>query len=169
MGDPRLNSIHLDNIRRQDFRRARDELLDARGTQTLYAELSQPPSASATFINQPVPGQTAPPLNLWLADREFIYPLKVGLNTLGRSSDNDLVVEELYISRRHCAILVHHDGSCLLQDMSSKNGTFLNGIKINGPTKLRTGDEIRICNRQFVFVAKNAPPSSGPPTNTIVE
>src|SRR5262245_5041032 len=153
MGDPRLNSLHLDPTRRQEFRRAREVLLQTRGNETIYAERKrdEEPDPGSTFI-QNNDGKAAPTnLEMWLVDREFIYPLKIGLNTLGRSADNDVVVEDLYISRRHCAILVHHDNSCVLQDTASKNGTYLNGAKISEPTKLRPGDEIRICNRQFVF------------------
>jgi len=168
MGDPRLNSLHLDPLRRQEFRRSREALLQARGQETLYAE-RQRDDSSNTLIRSPTGGDLPDHLTCWLRDKDFIYPLKVGLNTMGRSSDNDLVVEDLYISRRHCAILVHHDGSCVLHDMSSKNGTYLNGVKIGGPTPLRAGDEIRICNRQFVFVTRAHAQASpgGPPTQTI--
>jgi pSer/pThr/pTyr-binding forkhead associated (FHA) protein len=156
MSDPRLNSLHLDSARRQDFRRAKEVLLQARGNETIYAEQKRQgePDPGTTFIHN----KGCPPpasLEVWLTDREFIYPLKVGLNTLGRSADNDVVVEDLYVSRRHCAILVHHDNSCVLQDTASKNGTYLNGAKISAPTNLRPGDEIRICNRQFVFQSRS--------------
>src|SRR5262249_22781665 len=151
MGDPRLNSLHLDPTRRQEFRRAREVLLQTRGNETIYAERKrdEEPDPGSTFI-QNNKGNAATPTNLetWLVDREFIYPLKVGLNTLGRSADNDVVVEDLYISRRHCAILVHHDNTCVLQDVASKNGTFINGARIAGPTVLKPGDEIPICNPQ---------------------
>src|SRR5262245_51648760 len=131
MGDPRLNSLHLDPSRRQDFRRAREVLLQERGNETIYAEREREPDPSNTLIRSPSSVKNPPPnLVQWLVDKEYIYPLVVGLNTMGRSADNDLVVEDLYISRRHCAILVHHDGSCVLHDMSSKNGTYLNGLKI---------------------------------------
>lgn len=153
MSDPRLNSLHLDPNRRQDFRRAREALLQSRGTETVYAERKRSDESEAGTTCIQNKGGTAPShLEFWLLDREFIYPLKVGLNTMGRSADNDVVVEDLYISRRHCAILVHHDKSCTLHDVASKNGTFLNGTKIGGPTTLKCGDEIRICNRQFVFL-----------------
>ena len=173
MGDPRLNSLHLDSTRRQEFRRAREALLQARGNETIYAERKRAEESDpgTTFIHNNK--ANAPPSNLevWLVDREFIYPLKVGLNTLGRSADNDVVVEDLYISRRHCAILVHHDNSCVLQDVASKNGTFINGARIAGPTPLKAGDEIRICNRNFVFQTRvanpNGPPSPPNPTRTI--
>src|SRR5262245_9141301 len=159
MGDPRLNSLHLDPTRRQDFRKAREALLQSRGNETIFAERkrNEESDPGTTFIHNR--GAAPPPtLEVWLVDREYIYPLKVGLNTMGRSADNDVVVEDLYVSRRHCAVLVHSDNTCVLQDVASKNGTFLNGAKIGGPTKLKSGDEIRICNRQFVFQTRAAHP-----------
>src|SRR5947199_125562 len=93
-----------------------------------------------------------------LMDKEYVYPLKVGLNTIGRMPDNDVVLEDAYVSRRHCAVLVHAGDVCELHDVASKNGTFLNGQKIEGPTPLKTGDEIRMCNKHLVFVARAAGP-----------
>jgi len=172
MGDPRLNSLHLDPSRRQDYRRAREALLQSRGVETICAERQRGADSDLdnTFIrNQD--GPTPPTLDYWLVDREYIYPLKVGLNTMGRSADNDVVVEDLYVSRRHCAVLVHHDSSFVLHDTASKNGTFLNGTKIDGPTPLKAGDEIRICNRHFIFLTRKAAPDGpvvpSPPTHTI--
>jgi hypothetical protein len=172
MGDPRLNSLHLEPGRRQDYRRAREALLQSRGSETIYAERKRTEDSdpSNTFIRNE--GGAAPSaLDFWLVDREYIYPLKVGLNTMGRSSDNDVVVEDLYVSRRHAAILVHHDNHFMLHDTASKNGTFLNGAKIGGPTPLRPGDEIRICNRNFRFLTRLAspdgPPPASPPTHTL--
>jgi hypothetical protein len=171
MADPRLNSLHLDPSRRQDYRRARDQLLQERGSQTLCGERQRDLDAQAnnTLIRHSAALPAA--VACWLSDREFVYPLKIGLNTMGRSADNDVIVEDLYVSRRHCAVLVHHDNSCVLQDTASKNGTFVNGAKIGGPTTLRPGDCIRICNREYVFHNRAAVPE-GPhggvsPTRTI--
>ncbi len=184
--DPRFNSVHLDPSRRQDYRRAREALLESRGQHTLYAERHPTDSdPSHTFIRNPTGavggpqiGEAPPDLEYWLVDREFLYPLKVGVNTVGRSSDNDVIVEDLYISRRHCAILVHHDRACELHDTASKNGTLVNGQKMRGPTPLKSGDEIRICNRQFIFLTRNGtlsldkpPPARRPgsPTHTLAD
>jgi hypothetical protein len=173
MGDPRLNSLHLDPVRRQDYRRAREILLGSRGLETLCGEQRRAAETdpSTTCIRQ-ADGPPPAHLHFWLVDRDFIYPLKVGVNTLGRSGDNDVVVEDLYVSRRHCAILVHHDNSCVLHDTASKNGTYLNGAKVAGPTPIKPGDEVRICNRQFVFLTRNSPanpPAAGPLTHTLAE
>ena len=145
MGDPRLNSLHLDPTRRQDFRRAREALLQSRGNETIYAERKRGEESDpgTTFIHNR--GSAPPPtLEVWLVDREYIYPLKIGLNTMGRSADNDVVVEDLYVSRRHCAVLVHHDNTCVLQDVASKNGTILNGSRVSQPSAVIADDVLEV-------------------------
>ncbi len=157
MGDPRFNSIHLDgSARRDQYRRARERLLGARGFQTLIAEKKEEGAEDRpdTIIQGPVEGQ-AEELVFWLQDQDdCIYPLKVGINTAGRSEDNDVVVEDSFVSRRHCAILIHLGKDCELHDTASKNGTYLNGSRITGPTRLNPGDEIRLCGKHFRFRSK---------------
>jgi pSer/pThr/pTyr-binding forkhead associated (FHA) protein len=67
-----------------------------------------------------------------------------------------VVVEDAYVSRRHCAVLVHAGNYCELHDVASKNGTYLNGRKIECPTRLKAGDEIRMCNKNLVFMSTAA-------------
>jgi pSer/pThr/pTyr-binding forkhead associated (FHA) protein len=98
----------------------------------------------------------------WLRDREGIYPLKAGVNTIGRHPDNDVVLQGTHVSRRHCAILVHV-GGCALHDLASRNGAYVNGVKVNGSTHLVPGDEICICCRRFVFLSKDGTPISASP------
>jgi hypothetical protein len=169
MADPRLNSVHLEPPRRAQYRLARDELLRARGSHTLAVEddpRADPAANPHTLIQKG--GEQAPPgLNYWLVDNDYIYPLRIGINTVGRSPDNDVVVQDCYISRRHCAILVHSGEGCELHDTASKNGTYINGKKIAGPTRLRSGDEIRMCDQRLVFVVRNQPPENPSPTHTL--
>ncbi len=136
---------------------AREQLLNARGGDTMAAERQDALLSGAVEPNntaiQNLPGNVAAsPTTYVLRDAEYIYPLKVGLNTVGRMPDNDVVLPDAYVSRRHCAVLVHAGGRCELHDIASKNGTFLNGNKINGPTRLHSGDQIRMCNRTVVFL-----------------
>ncbi len=164
MMDARLNSVHLEAPRREDFRRAREILLEARGFQTLEIELGNDDSdsfQSNTLIQKSVLSHPSKRLHCWLADDQYVYPLKVGLNTIGRSADNDVVLPNYCISRRHCAILVHVQNGCELHDTASKNGTILNGDKLAHPTPLKPGDVIRICDRRFVFVTKDAKAGDG--------
>ena len=168
MADPRLNSVHLEFPRREQFRQARDVLLNARGWQTVLAEQKDIAAESnrPNTIVQNERGQAPPGVRFWLMDDSFIYPLKIGLNTVGRSPDNDVIIQDGFVSRRHCAILVHASKGAELYDTASKNGTLLNGSKIAGPTRLRTGDEIRMCDRNLIFVLRedDIPPS---PAHTV--
>src|SRR4029077_10818301 len=88
-------------------------------------------------INDELPSPVPVPkdLQFWLLDKEFVYPPRIGLNTIGRSPENDVVVKDGYVSRRHCAILVHAGDGCELHDTASKNGTFINGRKLGGPAR----------------------------------
>ena len=156
MSDPNLNSVHLEFPRREDFRRARNLLLDARGQRTCYLEIQAEELeevGSHTFVEDPR-NKIPTSAEFWLLEKESVYPLKMGVNTIGRLPDNDVVLEGPYVSRRHCAILVHAGNGCEVYDIASKNGTFINGAKLAGPTHLATGDELRMCDRHLVFMSK---------------
>lgn len=157
MADPRLNSVHLEAPRREEFRRARDLLVNGRGLQTQalenYSSDRRGVADPNTFVQNPK-GGIPPNVMQWLMDQEGIYPLKVGVNTVGRMPDNDVVLQGPYVSRRHCAILVHASQGCELYDIASKNGTYLNGRRLSGPTRLVSGDEIRMCDRQLIFMSR---------------
>src|SRR5581483_9812419 len=111
----------------------------------------EPGDHGQTLNESPAPG-----VRFWLLDRESVYPLKIGLNTIGRAPENDVVLKDAFVSRRHCAILVHAGDGCELHDTASKNGTFLNGRKLAGPTPLNPGDEIRMCDCQLVFLTRTS-------------
>jgi hypothetical protein len=153
MGDPRLNSIHLPDARRLQYRNARELLLQSRGNQTIYA-IDLPPVELQHHTLLDAPAGQAVQATYWLTDKNQTYPLKIGVNTVGRSSDNDVVVQDGCVSRRHCAILVHVSSGCELHDTASKNGTFVNGERLTAPRRLRPGDEIRMCDQQYTFQAR---------------
>ena len=157
MPEPQLSSVHLKaNPRREDFRRARQRLLDARGSQTVIAEKSGMGPVIMSHSMGPAASQiTQLPADcvFVLKDGELIYPLKTGINTIGRFFESDVFLCEKHISRRHCAILVHTSGACDLHDTASRNGTLLNGKRVMSPTAIYSGDRIRLCNREFTFLS----------------
>jgi DNA-binding winged helix-turn-helix (wHTH) protein len=75
---------------------------------------------------------------------------------IGRGSDADIVLPERQVSRHHSKIH-YRDGRYLLEDLTSKNGTFLNGQQVSGTAPLQDGDEIQIalCVR-LLFVGTDA-------------
>jgi hypothetical protein len=154
MSDSHLNSVHLPAPRREQFRVVRDSLLNSAGEHTLAGSL--PPNVPALAPDRTLLQPDGKPLpasvKFVLVDNEHVFPLKVGINTVGRLPDNDVVVPDPYVSRRHVAVVVHATGGCELHDIASKNGTLLNGQGISGPTRLHSGDHIRLSDHLLVFL-----------------
>jgi two-component system, cell cycle sensor histidine kinase and response regulator CckA len=69
-------------------------------------------------------------------------PLRDGL-VLGRSADCELVVDDAELSRRHARFLAVV-GSFVVEDLGSRNGTWVNGSRIDAPTKLAFGDRVQV-------------------------
>jgi pSer/pThr/pTyr-binding forkhead associated (FHA) protein len=69
--------------------------------------------------------------------------------TIGRSSDADLVILDDKASRIHCGIR-RWDGDFFLKDLKSRNGTYVNGERID-MVKLNFGDRIRVGSLLFSF------------------
>jgi hypothetical protein len=63
--------------------------------------------------------------------------------SIGRSADTDLCLEDKLISRRHCELELR-EGAIEVRDLGSRNGTCLNGEKINGKALARPGDQIKV-------------------------
>jgi DNA-binding winged helix-turn-helix (wHTH) protein len=77
---------------------------------------------------------------IW-GDREI--SLSEGENILGRDRDAVVWVDVYSVSRHHARITVSGE-EATLEDLGSKNGTFLRGKGLDGPQPVRDGDEIRI-------------------------
>ena len=69
--------------------------------------------------------------------------LSDGENILGRGTDSLVWIDAQSVSRRH-AVLNVAAGLATLEDLGSKNGTFVNGIRLSSPVALRDGDELRV-------------------------
>jgi hypothetical protein len=155
MSDPRLQSIHLEGQPRRDqFRAARQVLRAACGSHTLAGDVNvldderlETATVPAVSSTPAVTGRFA----FYLKDGVNVYPLHPGMNSVGRLPDNDVIIRDECVSRRHCAVVIHSDMRCELHDVASKNGTLLNGKKIPGPTRLQSGDQITLCNRRLTF------------------
>jgi pSer/pThr/pTyr-binding forkhead associated (FHA) protein len=81
------------------------------------------------------------------------FPLRVGLTAVGRLSENDIVVEQRAVSRRHCVLLVHAGGGCEVYDTASLNGIRVNGRRV-GHAWLNPGDVLQLCDARFVVACE---------------
>ncbi len=68
-------------------------------------------------------------------------PLGLGRHLVGRGSRNDINLQHNSVSREHAEILVERD-RVLLKDLSSSNGTFVNGEQVTGEIEVGHRDEI---------------------------
>jgi len=77
-------------------------------------------------------------------------PLAPGENVIGRAEDATISVASSKVSRRHARILVD-SGGATLEDLGSKNGTFLDNRRLEAPVKLRPGDRIVVGPVELIF------------------
>jgi hypothetical protein len=104
-------------------------------------QVEEPPAA-------PSAAGVGPCCRLITARREI--DLREGENVLGRTREAVVWIPSTSASRRHARILVK-GGSATLEDLGSKNGTFVGERRIDAPTALADGDSIRVGDALFVF------------------
>ena len=73
-----------------------------------------------------------------------------GENEIGRTDESELQVDASTISRRHARITIA-GGRATLEDLGSKNGTFLRGERLAAPTELRFGDVLHLGSEQMTY------------------
>ena len=103
----------------------------------LYREVNRQAFALAT--------RKVPAINITIRPENGTASLKHFVQTeimLGRDPGCDIPLTDNAVSTRHAQLTYHH-GQWWLEDLSSTNGTALNGTVVNMPTVITSGDEIR--------------------------
>lgn len=101
-------------------------------------------------IAEALPSATQVSLFCWLVREGRRLPLRNGENVLGRDPEDGINLDSPTVSRRHARILVSAEGATL-EDLESKNGTFVRGAPVSTPVRLADGDEIRTGSVVFRF------------------
>jgi FHA domain len=86
-------------------------------------------------------------------------PLVQGDNVIGREESCELRVDVAGVSRRHARIQAAH-GQFVLEDLGSKNGTYLRDTRLGSPAVLRDRDEFRLGQTPLVFRIHSASAST---------
>jgi serine phosphatase RsbU (regulator of sigma subunit)/pSer/pThr/pTyr-binding forkhead associated (FHA) protein len=89
------------------------------------------------------------------------YPLESGQYVLGRHPDCDIVIDVGAVSRHHCKVFSDRL-DFYVEDLHSRNGTFVNEQPVEARKKLSNGDRVRVCDVIFTFFAhaSETPPST---------
>lgn len=82
---------------------------------------------------------------------------RLGICGFGRATTNNVVIHDNMASREHAMIRRNATGHCVLNDLGSTNGTWLNGRPVTVPTALKNGDKIQIGKQIVEFVQTEAP------------
>lgn len=119
---------------------------------------SEPYRGDMTMV---APTRQPPPSFAWLVITKGrrlgdILPIKTDETTLGRDSENDIIVDDDYCSRRHAKVKVEddaesdHEKAFFIYDLATPNHTFVNGEEILR-AKLVDGARVQIGETIMVF------------------
>ncbi|HZF00115.1 MAG TPA: FHA domain-containing protein [Planctomycetota bacterium] len=99
--------------------------------------------------------------------QESVAELKPGANSVGRQSTNSIPLKDSTLSRLHCEVILAGTVATLV-DKGSRNGTLLNGKKIDAQV-LQPGDKIQIGATTLWYEKKNVALEKPPPPKAAPE
>ena len=140
---PRRDVRVAANVMDDEGARVRDDQMAPASSDTVVfarrgAEAPSPEAAQHAYLLVRTDG--APPVQ---------FELGGPLISIGRASDNDVIVDDGLVSRHHCQLKLQH-GAYGFADLGSRNGSFVNGHQVN-EIALGPGDVIRIGTTEIEF------------------
>ena len=97
----------------------------------------------------------------WLMCGSREFRLAEGEHVAGREPSVAIWLDSPKVSRRHARIVVNSDRATI-EDLGSKNGTFVRDVRISAPTPLESRDEVRIGPFTLIFVVSGRPEETEP-------
>jgi len=163
-GIPRLTNTLCDTCLLAAF--GQDlELVDVETVRQALGELQWQEYAARTHTNlpatriddtapqlQPPVGQVVLTMKGVELDRALLVP---GRFVIGRTTDNDMQVDSKFVSRHHMQLVTSIDG-CVVEDLNSTNGVFLNGKRVR-KHKLVPGDVIKVGLHELAYSRADLP------------
>jgi Protein of unknown function (DUF3662)/FHA domain len=151
---PRVQLISDAGVPRGDVRVAAN-VVDDEGAR-LRQDRGLPPSSDTMVFARPGHDVAAPDS----ATRAYLlvttdgaapvqFDLGGALISIGRASDNDVIIDDPLVSRHHCQLKLQH-GAYSFADLGSRNGSEVNGQPVN-EVALGPGDRIRIGSTEIEF------------------
>lgn len=108
------------------------------------------------------PATTLQSVRYWLVWLSRQIPIHAGEHILGRAPDASVWIDAAGVSRQHARLVVDDHGATV-EDLGSKNGTFVGDQPVTAPRRLLDGDQIRLGP---VVITFRIPPPAGA-TDTI--
>lgn len=117
----------------------------------IYKDMRAPAQPAVPGPSKRKKKRDLPQLVVLAADRNLGAKYMLGDDLLiGRAPDSGIVIDDTYASQQHARIFLN-EGSFMVEDLGSTNGTYVNGRKISYPLELRPDDRIKIGKTVFQF------------------
>ena len=129
LGDSAESPRFVETLERRGYRFIAGVEWVTGGHQSALARPGTPSLAAATVVRLVMDGKA--------------IALAEGSHTVGRDPAAALWIDSALVSRRHARIVVL-DGHVTIEDLGSRNGTFVNGERLTSAGPLKDGDEIRL-------------------------
>ncbi len=82
-----------------------------------------------------------------------IFPLFLKQTLVGRIDSADLLLEDSTVSRLHAKLILEGKGEVYVEDLDSREGTWVNSVAVHGRVKLKDGDYIAFGDVVILFQA----------------
>ena len=163
-GVPRLINTLCDTCLMAAFGKDKDtvsmEELDAAIHELQWVEFAAGTNRMRVLDHVPAPQSESTPVvgRILLASEGKTVgerELKPGRLVIGRTSDNDLQIDSKFISRHHCQIVTQQD-SCLIEDLNSTNGIFVQSKRVRRHN-LNDGDVVQVGQHEIMYIDERTP------------
>src|SRR5262245_13089732 len=101
-------------------------------------------------IEREVATDGSAPVLGWLIAETWRLPLRSGETVLGREGDGVVPLPSPSVSRQHAALMIEGTAA-RLRDLGSKNGTFVDEVRVERPIALRDGARLRFGTLEVVY------------------
>lgn len=99
-----------------------------------------------------MPKQAEPYFTLELDGQEIQrFSLDRARTSIGRARESEIQIAVRGVSRMHAVIIRDEDAQCVVRDLGSANGTYVNGVRISGEQTLDVGDVINFLDYALCF------------------
>ena len=128
-------------VLRRDIRQPADSAMEAPTSRTKAKRAPKAPKPPRVARKQKVRGTKLVVIDGPLVGT--IVPLEGQQVTIGRAPDSTIVIDDDYASSRHARVY-ESEGSWVVEDLGSTNGTWIDRVRITTPTVLPVGAPLRI-------------------------
>ena len=141
--------VDFDNGLNNAVSRLRTALGDAAATPRFIETMGRRGYRFIAAIQPTRQAAAAAPVRAWLIGQGERVGLKTGENMLGRHAPGVLELASPTVSRRHARIMVGDE--TVIEDLGSKNGTFVEDRRVTRPVTLKDGAQIRVGSVSLTF------------------